>query len=182
MMNVKTDLVSKISAVALMLALAACSSTDTSTGGGSSADNATSGSGSASASGVGSSSGIDASDVGASADSASGADAALGNILYFEFDSSTLTAEARGTLDQHAMRLKNSNGAIRLEGHADERGTREYNMALAERRAKVVESYLAVQGVSKSRMETIGYGEEKLAHDGKEDEHHSMNRRVELVE
>jgi len=109
-------------------------------------------------------------------------DAALATrIFYFEFDKSDLSAEARAALVHHANSLKASpNTRIRLEGHADERGTREYNLALGERRAQAIERYLQVQGVSAGQMETISYGEERPADTGTTEAAYSRNRRVEM--
>lgn len=102
-------------------------------------------------------------------------------VFYFEFDKSDLSAEDRDALVYHAAELKaNPNRRIRLEGHADERGTREYNLALGERRAQAVERYLQVQGVSATQMETISYGEERPADTGTTEAAYSKNRRVEL--
>ena len=76
-------------------------------------------------------------------------------VFYFEFDKAVLNDETRAALMQHAEFLKANPAFIRLEGHADERGTREYNMALGERRAKTVKEYLVLQGVAASSMEVI---------------------------
>ncbi len=104
-------------------------------------------------------------------------------IFYFEFDRSDLSAEARTALVAHANYLKANPGQrYRLEGHADERGTREYNLALGERRAQAVERYLQVQGVSASQLETISYGEERPAQQGTTEAAYSRNRRVEIVQ
>ncbi len=105
---------------------------------------------------------------------------ALSTVFYFDYDRSTLTYETRQALDQHAENLKNSARIIRLEGHADDRGTREYNLALGERRAKSVSDYLVLQGVSRSQIETISYGEEKPVAFGQNEQAYSLNRRVEL--
>jgi peptidoglycan-associated lipoprotein len=103
-------------------------------------------------------------------------------VFYFEFDRSDLSAEARTALVAHANFLKANPGTrYRLEGHADERGTREYNLALGERRAQAVERYLQVQGVSASQLETISYGEERPAAQGTTEAAYSRNRRVEIV-
>jgi peptidoglycan-associated lipoprotein len=103
-------------------------------------------------------------------------------VFYFEFDKSDLTQEARDALVYHAEQLKATPSMrIRLEGHADEQGTREYNLALGERRAQAVERYLQVQGVSANQMETISYGEERPAQNGTTEAAYSANRRVELV-
>lgn len=102
-------------------------------------------------------------------------------VFYFEFDRSDLSAEDRDALIHHANRLKaEPNRRIRLEGHADERGTREYNIALGERRAQAVERYLQVQGVSATQLETISYGEEQPAATGTSEAAYSQNRRVEM--
>lgn len=96
-------------------------------------------------------------------------------VYYFAFDQSALDAQTREDLDVVAAALKNTSESIRLEGHADERGTREYNLALSERRANAVKKYLSLQGIDAARIEVIGYGEEKPV--GNDD----ANRRVELV-
>jgi peptidoglycan-associated lipoprotein len=102
--------------------------------------------------------------------------------FYFDFDSSELSAEDRDALVFHAEDLKaNPTRRVRLEGHADERGTREYNLALGERRAQAVERYLQVNGVSAAQMETISYGEERPAQTGTTEAAFTANRRVELV-
>lgn len=100
--------------------------------------------------------------------------------FYFEFDSSNLKPEAMRALDVHARDLQNNNIRIVLEGHTDERGTREYNMALGERRAQAVQRYLVLQGVAPSQIELVSYGEERAAVDGHTEEAWSLNRRVEL--
>lgn len=102
-------------------------------------------------------------------------------VFYFEFDKSDLSAEARAALVHHANNLKaNPNMRVRLEGHADERGTREYNLALGERRAQAIERYLQVQGVAASQLETVSYGEERPADTGTTEASYSRNRRVEM--
>ena len=102
-------------------------------------------------------------------------------VFYFEFDRSDLSAEARSALVFHANYLKeNPSESYRLEGHADERGTREYNLALGERRAQAVERYLQVQGVASSQLETISYGEENPVDPGTTEAAYARNRRVEV--
>ena len=103
-----------------------------------------------------------------------------GNVVYFDFDKSTLTAATRRTLDAHAALLKSNNAKVRLEGHTDERGTREYNMALGERRAKAVGDYMALNGVAGYRTEAVSYGEERPVAIGMGEANWSQNRRVEL--
>jgi len=86
----------------------------------------------------------------------------VGDRVFFETDSSELTDQARATLDKQAQWLGNYNRyAFTIEGHADERGTREYNIALGARRAETVREYLASRGVSAQRMRTISYGKER---------------------
>lgn len=104
----------------------------------------------------------------------------LESIFRFEFDSSTLTSQAREDLDAQIARLRDSVGTIRLEGHADERGTREYNIALGERRAQAVADYMALNGISRYRIETVSYGEERPLSFGQGESAWSENRRVEL--
>ena len=106
--------------------------------------------------------------------------AAVGNVFYFEFDSSTLTPQAREALDAHIALLKSNDRSVRLEGHTDERGTREYNMALGERRANAVRDYMAGSGVASYRVETVSYGEEQPVAYGSGESSWSQNRRVEL--
>ena len=102
-------------------------------------------------------------------------------VFYFEFDRSDLSAEAREALVHHANRLmENPSLRYRLEGHGDERGTREYNLALGERRAQAVERYLQVQGVSSNQLEVISYGEEQPVDPGTSEAAYARNRRVEL--
>ena len=100
-------------------------------------------------------------------------------VFYFDFDSSALRAESRALLDAHAAALKASPRAVRLEGHADERGTREYNIALGERRAQAVRAYLLSQGVT-SPIEVVSYGEERPAVDASNEYAWQQNRRVEI--
>ena len=86
----------------------------------------------------------------------------VGDRVFFETDSSELTVQARATLDKQAQWLGNYNRyAFTIEGHADERGTREYNIALGARRAETVREYLVSRGVSGQRMRTISYGKER---------------------
>ena len=104
----------------------------------------------------------------------------LDTVFYFDFDQAVLPAEARAALTAHAERLKAEPRNLRLEGHADERGTREYNMALGERRANAVRDFLVLQGVSPSTIETVSYGEEYPAVVGSYESAWERNRRVEM--
>jgi len=101
-------------------------------------------------------------------------------VFYFDFDKALLKAESRDALLEHALVLNSNNRPIRLEGHADERGTREYNMALGERRALAVKEFLVFQGISVNRIEVISYGEERPAAYGSNQQSWELNRRVEL--
>jgi peptidoglycan-associated lipoprotein len=86
----------------------------------------------------------------------------VGDRVFFETDSSDLTVQARATLDKQAQWLTTYNRyAFTVEGHADERGTREYNFALGARRAETVRNYLTSRGIEASRMRTISYGKER---------------------
>ncbi len=86
----------------------------------------------------------------------------VGDRVFFETDSSELTPQARATLDKQSQWLQMYNRyAFTVEGHADERGTREYNIALSARRAQAVRDYLASRGIEPNRMRTIAYGKER---------------------
>jgi peptidoglycan-associated lipoprotein len=86
----------------------------------------------------------------------------VGDRVFFETDSSELTEPARASLDKQAQWLNNYNRyAFTIEGHADERGTREYNIALGARRAQTVREYLTSRGIAAQRMRTISYGKER---------------------
>jgi peptidoglycan-associated lipoprotein len=86
----------------------------------------------------------------------------VGDRVFFETDSSELTVQARSTLDKQAQWLSQyGNYTFTIEGHADERGTREYNIALGARRAQTVRDYLASRGVQPGRMRTVSYGKER---------------------
>ena len=104
----------------------------------------------------------------------------VGTVFYFDLDSSSLTGEARGQVDAHIAALLGNNDSVRLEGHTDERGTREYNLALGERRANAVRDYMVANGVPSYRIETISYGEENPVAYGSGESNWQQNRRVEL--
>lgn len=105
---------------------------------------------------------------------------AVGTVFYFEFDSSALTDAARIAVDAHIAALLGNDDSVRLEGHTDERGTREYNLALGERRANAVRDYMVANGVPSYRIESISYGEENPAAYGSGESNWQQNRRVEL--
>ncbi|MGM0704015.1 MAG: peptidoglycan-associated lipoprotein Pal [Pseudomonadota bacterium] len=99
--------------------------------------------------------------------------------IYFDFDSDTIKSQYEPVLTAHARYLRsNGNARVVLQGHTDERGTREYNMALGERRAGSVSRFLEVQGVSPSQVEVVSYGEERPAVQGHDEEAYAENRRV----
>ena len=103
-------------------------------------------------------------------------------IIYFDFDQSTVLPEYQEVVNNHAKYLSDYPDArVRLEGHADERGTREYNIALGERRAKTVRQLMLLQGVGGDQVNTISYGEELPAALSHDEEAWALNRRVELV-
>lgn len=105
----------------------------------------------------------------------------LQTVFYFDFDQSVVKQEGFSDLEAHARYLaSHPSASVRLEGHADERGTREYNIALGERRAQAVERLLIVNGATASQIETISYGEEKPAVMGQGEASWAKNRRVEL--
>jgi len=104
----------------------------------------------------------------------------VANVVYFDLDKYDLTPEARAILLAHAEKLKGSSVAVRLEGHADERGSREYNMALGEKRAKAARDFLVLQGVKAASLEVVSYGEERPVATGQEETSYSQNRRVEI--
>lgn len=138
--------------IAATLALAACNNPDRFGAGGPGAGGPGAG-------------GIDSSGLGSASDPNSPAYFAqtLGDRVFFAVDQSTLSPEATATLNAQAQWLNNQgrNFAIIIEGHADEQGTREYNLALGARRASAVQDYLISQGVQASRLRTVSYGKER---------------------
>jgi peptidoglycan-associated lipoprotein len=102
--------------------------------------------------------------------------------VYFEYDSAKLTSESIAILETHGNFIAgNGEVKVRLEGHGDERGSREYNIALGDRRAQSVRRVLLFQGASSDQVETVSYGEEKPMEMGHDDAAWSKNRRVELI-
>ena len=102
----------------------------------------------------------------------------VGDRIFFEFDSSELTVDAQATLDaQAAWLMQYPDTNITIEGHADERGTREYNLALGDKRAFAVYSYLAQAGIDTNRMEYISWGKERPEVVGSDETAYSQNRR-----
>ncbi len=101
--------------------------------------------------------------------------------VYFEFDKSSLTSKSIQTLKSAVDALnENSTIEVTLSGHADERGTREYNLALGQRRAESVSDYLVLNGIKKSRITVKSFGEEKPLAYGQDEASYAKNRRVEI--
>ena len=108
--------------------------------------------------------------------------AQVGNTVYFGFDSSELDGEAQATLDRQAAFLNvNPTVVVIIEGHADERGTREYNLALGDRRAVSVRDYLLAKGLDAARIRTVSYGKERPSVAGSNEEAWAKNRRAATV-
>jgi len=104
------------------------------------------------------------------------------NAVYFSFDRSNLDAAARATLDGYAAWLNaNRSDNVTIEGNCDERGSREYNLALGQRRADSVRDYLSSRGVSASRIDTVSFGEERPACQGSGEACWAQNRRGDIV-
>ena len=105
----------------------------------------------------------------------------LPNVIYFEFDSSDIRAQDADTVRRHALLLAdNPDAQVLLEGHADERGSREYNIGLGERRAQSVRRALMFQGARTPQIRTVSFGEERPAAMGSSESAYSQNRRVEI--
>ncbi len=103
-------------------------------------------------------------------------------VFFFDFDSNTVRPEYLDAIAAHGRRLAANPGLkLRVEGHTDERGTREYNVGLSERRAQAVQRLLLFQGATKGQAETVSYGEELPKAFGHDEQAWSQNRRVELV-
>lgn len=118
------------------------------------------------------------------ASGALGPGGALGSqrVIYFDFDSSEIRSEYVDVIAAHGRFLSgNASVRVRLEGHSDERGSREYNIGLGERRSQTVRRALALQGVQESQIATVSFGEERPAAAGSDENAYSKNRRVEIV-
>ncbi len=103
-------------------------------------------------------------------------------IIYFDFDSSEIRGEGTDIVAAHAKHLAGTaNAKVRLEGHTDERGSREYNIGLGERRAQAVRRALLLQGATEVQISTVSYGEERPAAAGSDEAAWAKNRRVEIV-
>ena len=106
-------------------------------------------------------------------------DTNLDDLIYFEFDKASLSSDSKDLISEYVKFAKNAK-AIRLEGHCDERGTREYNLALGEKRAIEVKNYLIIKGISSSKIKVISYGEEKPIDINSNENAWKKNRRVEI--
>ncbi len=102
-------------------------------------------------------------------------------VIYFDFDKSDIKKEFRATIEAHARYLANNASAtVVLEGHADERGSREYNIALSERRASGVRRQMVLLGATEGQLQVVSYGEERPAVQGHDESAWQLNRRVEI--
>jgi len=124
--------------------------------------------------------------TGATAEDADAAGPSAGllasRIVYFDFDRSDIRADSQQVVQAHAQYLsKNPSQKVRLEGHADERGSREYNIGLGERRSQAVRRAMLLQGVAEAQITTVSYGEERPAAAGSDEQSYAQNRRVEIV-
>ena len=107
--------------------------------------------------------------------------AGVPHVVYFDYDSFVIKAEARPVIESHARFLQsNKQRKAMLEGHTDERGGREYNLALGQKRAEAVQRALVLMGVPESQVEAVSYGKEKPAAQGADEAAFAKNRRVEL--
>ena len=103
-------------------------------------------------------------------------------VVYFDFDRADIRTDSQAVVGAHAAFLaKNPSQKVRLEGHADERGSREYNIGLGERRGQAVRRALLLQGVAEAQLSTVSYGEERPAVAGSDEQAYALNRRVEIV-
>ena len=107
--------------------------------------------------------------------------ATLGRVVYFDFDSFVVKDEYRGVVEGHAKALQaNRQRQVQIEGHTDERGGREYNLALGQKRAEAVQRALVLLGVGDKQLEAVSYGEERPADAGHDEAAWAKNRRAEL--
>ena len=103
-------------------------------------------------------------------------------VVYFDLDKADIRMDSQPVVAAHAAYLaKNPSQKVRLEGHADERGSREYNIGLGERRGQAVRRALLLQGVSEVQLSTVSYGEERPAAAGSDEQTYAQNRRVEII-
>ena len=103
-------------------------------------------------------------------------------VIYFDFDRAEIRGDSQSIVAAHSQYLaKNPTQKVRLEGHADERGSREYNIGLGERRGQAVRRAMLLQGTAELQLSTVSYGEERPAVAGSDEQAYQLNRRVEIV-
>ncbi len=175
-----------IPSLAVAIALTGCASKKpATTAAGTGTVTSNSGTTGANTSGAGSTTGLSGAELEA-ANAANAAAAALRTalttrVVNFDYDSSQLSQKDFATLNAHARYLAQTNGAkVTLAGHTDERGTREYNMALGERRALAVQTFFLTNGVSQSQLDTVSYGKEVPVNEMTSESAWAENRRVEI--
>jgi peptidoglycan-associated lipoprotein len=117
----------------------------------------------------------------ASANLSSGPDGNVSKVIFFDYDSYVVKSEFQNTLEAHAQFLKtNPKAKVSLEGHTDERGGREYNLALGQKRADAVRQRLSLLGVQESQVESVSFGKEKPSEQGSDESAFAKNRRAEF--
>lgn len=144
-------------------------------------ENATAGGANGGANTSGSASGVAGVDLTGSQIDADGGPKGVGRVVYFDFDSFIVKSDAQGLVDANARFIKaDASRKVTVEGHTDERGGREYNLALGQKRAEAVRRSLNLLGVSDSQVEAVSFGEEKPAVSGSSESAYSQNRRAEI--
>lgn len=144
-------------------------------------ENATAGGANGGANTSGSASGVAGVDLTGSQIDADGGPKGVGRVVYFDFDSFIVKSDAQGLVDANARFIKaDASRKVTVEGHTDERGGREYNLALGQKRAEAVRRSLNLLGVSDSQVEAVSFGEEKPAVSGSNESAYSQNRRAEI--
>lgn len=112
---------------------------------------------------------------------AQGGPAGVGRVVYFDYDSYVVRPDAQPIVDAHARHLQTNAGrSVVLEGHTDVRGSREYNLALGQKRAEAVRRAMTMMGATDAQLEAVSFGEEKPAASGASEDDHAQNRRVEI--
>jgi peptidoglycan-associated lipoprotein len=173
-MAIKSQLIGYAAFAALVVALSGCTSTTLSTP-------PARGSGGALSSGqqTGSASGLNSGSV--NGNNLSGPASSVGRVVYFDFDSSTIKPEYQGLVAEHGRYLgSHAASHVTLEGNTDERGSREYNLALGQRRAESVQRAAVLAGASGNQIEAVSLGAEKPADAGHDEAAYAKNRRVEF--
>ena len=164
---------STICSLAILALVAGCSSTKLD-------DSANAGAGAGGAGSTGSASGVAPVTIDPNAQTAAGP-VGVARIVYFDYDSYTIKPEFQSLIDGHARFLKaNAQRSISIEGHTDERGGREYNLALGQKRSEAVRRALTLLGVSDNQIEAVSFGKEKPAVQGTGEDVWAQNRRAEL--